>query len=133
MNYESATRMAVISPLVAGCAWAGLMFACWTVDSGGLSEELDASIAILILGLMGVIGLGVLLIPLGIGLTTSSNTTRLAAAWVGALITGLAGVGCLVGAMGDNLHGVRVLLGYGAATVLFAPIVVTVWASRRPD
>lgn len=133
MNYESATRLAVISPVAAGCAWAGLMFTYYRAESGQPETELAAVIGIWMIGLLGVVGLGVLLIPLGIGLTTTSNTTRLAAAWVGALIAGLAGIFCLVGVLGADLGGVQAVVGYSAATALFVPLLVTGWAGRRPD
>jgi hypothetical protein len=130
MTFESATRTAVLAPLAAGCVWAALTFASWHIAASRPEASMATMIAFWAVGLLGVVGLGLLLVPLMIGLTTRSPDTRLAAAWVGAALCALAGAFWLLGsAAWAGLP--QDVLAYLAGAVLLAPLQVTWWASRK--
>ena len=127
---EATALVALLSPLLAGAAWAALAYVFWRGGSDPENPGLDAAGASLSVVLPGLFGLGALVIPVMIGLVTRSVLTRLAAAWVEAVICALAGVLWFLEVVFDDLPHPGGLLGAGGALALLVPLAVAGASTR---
>ena len=128
---DRAILLAVVSPMLAGFVWATLTYFAWSIEYAGPDADLGtvfAFWALLLLGFAGFLGLSV---PLAIGLTARSESTRIAAAFAGATIAALAGAFWLLAAAEGDLTGSAAILQYAAAAALLMPIAALVVATRR--
>jgi len=122
--------LAVASPMLAGVVWATLSYFAWSIEYDGPEDDLATAFAFwaqVLLGLAGLIGLSV---PLAIGLTARSRSSRIAAACAGAALAALGGLFWLLAAINSNLTGPAAILPYAAAGALFSPIIALVVACR---
>lgn len=122
---------AVLSPVTAGLLWAVLTFLYWRTEASRPDADLGAVVAMWIMIVYGLLGLAALAIPLLIGLVAREPLTRLASAWVGSGICGLAGVFLLLCVVQADPRGADALLLYLSIVVLFAPVGVTAALGRR--
>jgi hypothetical protein len=126
---ERAARTAVLSPVGAGCTWVILVYAnVMTEPRETLGERLDSAMAAGGVFAFGLLGLSFLSVPLVIGVTATSRSTALAAAWAGAAVAALAGGWWL---LAEPIGSVKWLTLVSSA-VMFSPLLVTASASRSP-
>ncbi len=127
-----AIRYAVISPAVAGCAWAALVFLAWRVESPGPNVDLSGALAMFGVVALGVVGSAVLAPPLALGLVARSPAVRAKAAWAGSALSALGGAFWLIGTTPSrDLEGFAELLSCAGGAVLFLPLLVTYAATRK--
>jgi hypothetical protein len=129
ISAEVASTAAVISSVGAGLAWAVLAYRSLDMAASRTDSTLGSVGALLGVGLPGIVGIGVLLIPLAIGLVSRSVQTRLAAAWVEAVVCGLAAVLWFTNVVTDDATGTERLLASLAAVALLVPLVITAAAT----
>ena len=125
LSADAAALIALLSPVLAGVSWAGLSYVCWRSAADPALPGLSVATAFLAVLAYGLLGLGALLVPLMIGLVTRSALTRLAAAWVEAVICALAAVLWLLEVVSYDLPGSSGLLAGLAAVVMLVPLAVT--------
>ena len=129
-GFDRGVLLAVVSPMLAGFAWATLMYFWWKNEADQPYADLTTAFAfwgLVVLGCAGFIGLSV---PLVIGLTARSRGARIAAASAGAAISALAGAFWLLGGVAADPTGTQAVLGYAAAAVLFLPLIALAAAAR---
>lgn len=124
--------IAALSPLLGGVAWTALMLAAVKVQYDRTpDDDLGPAIAFVAIAVIGLVGLAALLIPLVIGLTNKSPSTRLAAAWVGCAICALGALLWAKAAVPHVPRGPDDVLACLSVVALLAPSLVTAVVTRR--
>lgn len=125
-----ATRCAVISPALAGCASAVLVYLSWRVENKG-SYDLSTVFALYAVAALGILGLAALTLLLAVGLVARPPAVRATAAGVGSGLSALGGTVLLLWFIPTSEpDGLAELLSFAAGAVLLAPLPIAYAASK---